>query len=69
MYDSVNATVKLNTLLDEKLLKPQEVANYLGVSKSKAYQLMRSQGFPAFRIGKHFRTDPALLKEWVRKQK
>ena len=59
---------KTSPLLKEKLLTPQEVANYLDISKSKVYQLVRSQGFPAFRIGKHFRTDPVLLKEWVRKQ-
>jgi len=66
--DAWNTTSIQPTLLNEKLLTPQEVANYLDVSKSKVYQLMRSQGFPAFRIGKHFRTDPVLLKEWVRKQ-
>ena len=59
---------KTSPLLKEKLLTTQEVANYLDISKSKVYQLVRSQGFPAFRIGKHFRVDPVLLKEWVRKQ-
>ena len=59
---------KTSPLLKEKLLTPQEVANYLDISKSKVYQLMRSQGFPAFRIGKHYRIDPVLLREWVRKQ-
>lgn len=52
----------------EPMLKPSETAKYLAVSKATVYQLMRTKGFPAFRIGKHWRTDPALLREWVRKQ-
>ena len=52
-----------------RMLTPDEVATYLSVSKNKVYSLFRQQGFPAFRVGKHWRTDPVLLQEWVRQQR
>lgn len=53
----------------ECMMTPNEVAAYLSVSKSMVYQLMRSEGFPAFRVRKHWRTAPVLLREWVKKQR
>jgi len=47
------------------LLTPDEVAEYLSVSKTYVYQLLRSKGFPAIRIGKHWRVEPLLLRDWV----
>jgi excisionase family DNA binding protein len=52
----------------EKLLKIDEMAAVLGVSRPKAYELTKSAGFPVTRIGRALRVSPRLLDEWVAEQ-
>ena len=53
--------------LDGDVLTIEEVARYLRLSEAKVYELARTGSIPAFRIGKSWRFDRELLKEWVRK--
>lgn len=53
------------TKLGTPMLTSKEVAYYLDVSLNKVYQLFKSEGFPAFKIGKLWRVDPNLLSDWV----
>lgn len=64
-----SSTVPATMYSQGRMMTPDEVATYLSISKSKVYNLFRRQGFPAFRVGKHWRTDPILLQEWVRQQR
>lgn len=45
-----------------------EMAEILGISKSRAYPLARSAGFPAITIGKRVVISIKGLQEWVDKQ-
>ena len=43
----------------------QEVAEQLGVSLSKVYQLAKTQGFPTVMMGKRIRFSKKGLERWV----
>ena len=46
----------------------EEMGELLGIGRSGAYQLARSEGFPAFKLGKRVIVYADGLKEWVAKQ-
>ena len=45
-----------------------EMAAVLGISRAGAYELARSEGFPALRIGTRIVIPKDKLQEWVDKQ-
>jgi excisionase family DNA binding protein len=45
-----------------------EAAEVLGVSSSKMYELIRSDGFPTVRVGHRCRVSIKGLEEWVDEQ-
>jgi excisionase family DNA binding protein len=49
-------------------LNANEVAQVLGISRSMAYALMRSKGFPSLRIGTRWTVPKQKLLAWVEKQ-
>lgn len=49
-------------------LNALELAKVLGISKSSAYTLMRSKGFPTIFIGKRMVVYRDRLIEWIEKQ-
>ena len=51
--------------MEEKLLKPAEVADILQVSRAKAYQLMQQGEIPTVRIGKLVRVRRADLERYI----
>ena len=48
-----------------RLLKAAEVAAVLGVSRSKAYELMEARSIPTIKIGASIRSPEARLREWL----
>jgi excisionase family DNA binding protein len=53
----------------ERLLRPMEVAEILGVPQSTLYAWRyRGDGPPAIRVGKHLRYLAAALNEWLNDQ-
>lgn len=46
----------------------QEVADQLGVSLSKVYQLAKTKGFPTVMMGKRIRFSKKGLERWVDEQ-
>lgn len=42
---------------------------FLQVSRSKAYELIKIEGFPAYRVGSEFRMFKSELVEWLKTQK
>ena len=47
------------------LLTPQELAEILGVSVPFCYTLVRSKGFPSFRVGKKWLIATDKLMAWI----
>ena len=50
------------------MLSVAEMAAALGISRAGAYELARSEGFPALRIGTRIVIPKDKLQEWVDKQ-
>ena len=50
------------------MLSVPEMATALGISRAGAYELARSEGFPALRIGTRIVITKDKLQEWVDKQ-
>ena len=50
------------------MLSVPEMAATLGISRAGAYELARSEGFPALRIGTRIVVPKDKLQEWVDKQ-
>jgi len=55
------------TFPDDALLTVPEVAFYLRVNKTTAYEMARDESFPVLRIGKQIRIPFWSLKQWVAK--
>lgn len=52
---------------DGEVMTISDVAQYLRISEAKVYELARNGTIPALRIGKSWRFQKDLLKQWVRK--
>ena len=53
-------------LSDEALLmRAEEVARTLGLSRSKIYQMMSGGALPTVRVGRAVRVPKAALRDWV----
>lgn len=52
-------------LSSKEILSVMEVANFLNISRPKAYELVNSKGFPSFRIGKSIRIYKTKLISWI----
>jgi excisionase family DNA binding protein len=50
------------------LLKPQEAGEALGISRSKAYELISTGAIPSVRIGGSLRIPVDALREWIARQ-
>lgn len=48
-----------------QLLTPQELAEAMGISLPFCYKLIRSKGFPSFRVGKKWLISTDRLMEWI----
>lgn len=47
------------------MLSVQEIAKVLGISKTSAYELVRSKGFPVLKIGSRLVVQKEKFREWV----
>ena len=47
------------------MLSVQEIAIVLGISKTSAYELVRSKGFPVLKIGSRLILPKDKFREWV----
>ena len=50
------------------LLTPTEARQLLGVGRTEMYNLCRTKGFPAFKIGSKYHVNKVKLQEWCNKQ-
>ena len=65
MSDNNIGNTELITLDD--LLKPQDVAKKLNISKSFTYRLLQTGELPAVKLGKTYRVRPQDLVEFIEK--
>ena len=54
--------------MDRLLLRPVEVAELLGIGRSKAYELIGSGAMPSIRIGTSVRVPTDSLRAWIASQ-
>ena len=52
---------------DWEVMTIKDVAQNLRISEATVYELARNETVPALRIGKSWRFQKDLLKEWIRK--
>ena len=50
------------------ILNANQVASVLGISRSNAYALMHTDGFPTLRIGKRLLVTKEKLRSWIEGQ-
>jgi excisionase family DNA binding protein len=62
------STVPKETEMDKMLLRPAEVAEVLGIGRSKAYELIGSGVIPSIRIGSSVRVTAEGLRAWIAAQ-
>jgi excisionase family DNA binding protein len=55
--------------LSEPLLRPEDVANLLGVRKSSVYEYARAGQLPCVKVGRHLRFLRSDLERWVLRQR
>lgn len=54
--------------IQRQTLSAPELATYLGISRSGAYNLMQAVDFPSFRIGKRVMVTKAAFEKWLDEQ-
>ena len=47
------------------LITMDEVADWLSVSKQRAYELARQEVIPVVRLGRQIRVNPERLEQWI----
>lgn len=53
----------------EKLIGAEEISEFLGISKRRAYELMELKNFPLVRIGSSKRVHPKAFENWLAEQR
>jgi prophage regulatory protein len=51
--------------MEKLLLRPEEVAQTLGIGRSRAYALLADGTLPSIRIGRSLRVPGTALKAWI----
>ncbi len=54
--------------MEQQLLRAQEVARILSLSRSKVFLMIASGELPAIRIGRAVRVPASALREWIAQQ-
>lgn len=54
-----------NNLSDDRFLTTQELMKFLGLSRSKIWTLIRTEGLPAFKIGGDYRYRSSEIITWM----
>jgi len=52
--------------VDKAVLKVEEMAELLGISRTTAYSLVHQKGFPVLRIGQRLIIPTLALKDWMK---
>jgi excisionase family DNA binding protein len=52
----------------KSILTVEDIAHILKIGKSKAYNLLKSEGFPVIKIGRQLRVSSTAFQDWINKQ-
>ncbi len=55
-------------ITEKQTLSATELSQYLGISRSGAYNLMQANGFPSFRIGGRIIVTRSAFEKWLEEQ-
>lgn len=50
----------------KEVMDVRELCNYLGIGKSKIYQLIREKKIPASKIGRQYRFSKTVIDSWLK---
>lgn len=53
-------------LLNKEVMDVKELSKYLGIGKSKIYQLIREKKIPASKIGRQYRFSKSVIDSWLK---
>lgn len=53
-------------LLNKEIMDVKELSKYLGIGKSKIYQLIREKKIPASKIGRQYRFSKSVIDSWLK---
>lgn len=54
--------------MDKLLLRPLEVAEALGIGRSKVYELLAAGALPVIRVGRSVRVPAIAVSRWVERE-
>jgi excisionase family DNA binding protein len=63
-----SATNSPTTLVEDRLLRPEQAAWYLNVKTSWVYEAVRAGRLPCHRVGRHIRFTRKMLDDWLAEQ-
>jgi excisionase family DNA binding protein len=58
---------KNNLTITKEIMDVKELSEYLGISKSKIYQLIREKKIPAAKIGGQYKFSKSIINSWFKK--
>ena len=61
-------TIANRSHIGERLINLSEAAEFLHIDPDTLRSLTRQERVPAMKIGRQWRFDPAILREWIREQ-
>ncbi len=64
-HSDVRGVVKSNTDDLPLVLTPADIAAILGISRNKTYEVLHSNSFPVFQIGKQYRVHRDKFLTWL----
>ncbi len=53
-------------LKQKEIMNVKEVCSYLGIGKSKIYQLIKQKKIPASKIGRQYRFSKSVIDSWLK---
>jgi excisionase family DNA binding protein len=57
---------KNDKIISKEIMDVKELSEYLGIGKSKIYQLIREKKIPASRIGRQYRFSKSVIDSWLK---
>lgn len=61
----VDLEVRQNKIENERILKISDIQNHLGISKTRAYELVKTKSFPKIQIGHRYYIPESKYIEWL----
>lgn len=60
------ASTNSEQVISKEVMDVKELSKYLGIGKSKIYQLIREKKIPASKIGRQYRFSKSVIDSWLK---